>query len=1063
MKSGSTYGNGHERECSRQIFGRFIRFVWLLLVLNVSFMPVLGQQWAIDFKGRDFFQLSDSLKSYYNGLAAAGDSSAFHEGGPYSRFRRWSEFWSLRLKAGTNFRDYFNAEAVARAAMQSRSAGNTDPWYEIGPKDKPTLGENNIGQGSQPGIGPIHFISFSDVDADKMLCGSGIGGLWYSGNEGLQWINGGSDGGTWKRTGCRSAVFKVGDASTWYAANSGYFFYSGAILRGTNYGATWEVIADQSDFPAGGIWTKVNKIATAQNDPNVLYAATEHRLWRTTNVNDPDPTWIEVYIPVPPSVTGHPTYGTVGGYTYNDVRNVYDFEVDPMHATNLYATVRFDGENSAQQKVQFWRLMRSQDGGGTWTEMPNQPLHPFYQVEAGLVRNANLMTIEMTKANSNWLYVFYDLNDPNPPPPPQPPNQNVDELYNITDAAIGNWAPPLRTDILLAYGAGNGFGVDQIIGEQVYIENSTSLGRYSAYANGVWTNYLSTGNYLQYHVDVEDFVGDPDEEDVVWMANHGGVHRSADGGATWEWRGSGLAVSQVYRMANSYSEPDRLITGLFHDASLLTQGAYGPAWEPQWWQLGGGDGQKPLIDHDEGNWMYWSSQSSSWRKSGNYGTTSQFMSAWSCAGLEWETAGAMDHGTPNAIYLPGWQCSSTNVPAEIKRSLDRGASWEVISNFLSPLGTGRKIVWRIYSSPYDANDLLVHFPDGQRVFLTHMARDPAAAVQTSWQEVYVPRTDRFIADIDFDPEDPDVLYFAYSSEVMDNPVPNGSGMLFKVRYDDPNDPMTATVQDLSAPPGTNALPNTGVGTDAVVLERGSNGGIYIGTDLGVFYTDNELFANGTGWQLLGENLPHVSCRGLEINYKANRLRAGTEGRGVWEHDLWCPSETDLLESGTYNADAFKEANNDISSTAMVPSGKDVSYRAGNEIHLLPGFHASSGSHFHAFIHPCDRAGNSFKSLPISGEQPSGSGNSTRSSTGTEMAVTPNPNQGRFTLHLPEGAAAVESMTLWNAQGRQFPVDPRGSGPTISVSLDVGIPSGMYMLRLHLADGSILHTKLIIQP
>ncbi|MBS1938194.1 MAG: T9SS type A sorting domain-containing protein [Bacteroidetes bacterium] len=78
-------------------------------------------------------------------------------------------------------------------------------------------------------------------------------------------------------------------------------------------------------------------------------------------------------------------------------------------------------------------------------------------------------------------------------------------------------------------------------------------------------------------------------------------------------------------------------------------------------------------------------------------------------------------------------------------------------------------------------------------------------------------------------------------------------------------------------------------------------------------------------------------------------------------------------------------------------------------------------------------------------------------------IFPNPNQGRFTLHLPERAAAVESMTLWNAQGQQFQVHPRGSGPTISVSLDVGIPSGMYMLRLHLADGSILHTKIIIQP
>lgn len=1044
--------------------GRFIRFVWLLLVLCMSSKPIHGQQWSIDFQGQDFFQLRNSLRNYYDSLATTGDSSAFHEGGPYSRFKRWSEFWSLRLKEGTNFQDYFNAEAVARAGMQSRSSGNTDPWYEIGPKDKPTLGQPSIGQGSQPGIGPIHFISFSDVDADKMLCGSNIGGLWYSDNEGQQWVNGGSDGGAWKRTGCKSAVFKVGDASTWYAANSGYFFYSGAILRGTNYGANWDVIADQSDFPAGGIWTKVNKIATIQNDPNVLYAATEHRLWRTTNANDPDPTWSEVYIPVPPSITGNPDYGTNAGYTYSDVRNVYDFEVDPIHATNLYATVRFDGENSSQERVQFWWLMRSQDGGGTWTEMPNQTLHPFYLASDGSMRNVNLMTIELTHANSNWLYVFYDLNGPSP---------NVDELHKVINASLGTWESPLRTDIQMTYGAGNGFGIDQINGNDLYIDNnwsfvnnSSCIGRYMTFQAGNWLDYGAMpqlNNKLQYHVDVEDFVGDPDEEGVVWMADHGGVHRSADGGVTWEWRGSGLAVSQVYRMANSYSEPDRLITGLYHDASVLTQGAYGPGWEPQWWQLGGADGQKPLIDHDEGNWMYWSSQYSSWRKSGNYGSNWQSMSAWSCAGLEWETAGAMDHGTPSAIYLPGWQCSSTNGPAEIKRSIDRGVSWEVISNFISLLGTGRKIVWRIYSSPYDANDLLVHFPDGQRVFRTRMARSPAAVAQSSWQEIYVPRTDRFIADIDFDPLDPDVLYFAYSSEVMDDPVPNGSGMLFKVRYDDPQNLLNATVQDLSAPQGAGALPNTGVGTDAVVLERGSNGGIYIGTDLGVFYTNNQLLSDGTGWQLLGENLPHVSCRGLEINYKANRLRAGMEGRGVWEHDLWCPSETDLLESGTYNADAFKEAINEISSTAMVPSGKDVSYRAGNEVHLLPGFHASSGSRFHAFLHPCDRAGNSFKSMIATGTPPLEGSNDLRSIESSVLEVHPNPNKGRFTLLLPDGTAAMASTILWNAQGKRFAIHPKGSGRTMSVTLDDVIPSGLYLMRVQLDDGTILHTKIIIQP
>ena len=235
-------------------------------------------QWEVEFAGHDFFQMRSALKSYFDSLATAGDSSAFHEGGPYSQFKRWSEFWSLRLKEHTNFPDYFNAESLARGEMQNRSAGNTDSWYEIGPKDKPDLGVNSIGQGSQPGIGPIHFISFSDVDADKMLCGSNNGGLWYTDNAGIQWNNGGSDGGTWKRTGCRYAQFKVGDASTWYAANSGYFFYSGAILRGTNYGAGWQVIADQSDFPAGGVWTKVNKLVTDHSNPDLLYAATEHLL-----------------------------------------------------------------------------------------------------------------------------------------------------------------------------------------------------------------------------------------------------------------------------------------------------------------------------------------------------------------------------------------------------------------------------------------------------------------------------------------------------------------------------------------------------------------------------------------------------------------------------------------------------------------------------------------------------------------------------------------------------------------------------------------------------------------
>lgn len=1053
--------------------------VFVLSVLSVS------AQWELDFTGRDFFHMRDELQLKYDSLSAAGDTSEFHEGGPYSKFQKWRDFWSVRLKSGTRFTDYFNAEALAIEERANRSAGNTDPWHEIGPKDKPSLGVASIGQGMQPGIGPIHFITFSDIDANKMLCGSVIGGLWYTDNQGVSWTNGGSDGGAWERTGCKYGVFKVDDPSTWYAANSGYFFYSGAILRGTNYGANWQAIADQSDFiSAGGKWTQVNKLVTDHEDPDVLFAATEHRLWHTNNANGYDPTWSEIVIPLPTSISDHPVYGTTLGYTYSADRNVYDLEVDPLNSDNLYASVQFKGELNATEKVEFWQLMRSPDGGQTWSEMPNQPNQVFYNVPytasvsganvtVNRFRNANLMTIESTKANSDWLYVFFDLNDPNPPPPPPtpppPPNHYVDQLYRISNVANGTWGVPLRSTLRLTYGAGNGFGVDQVNGQDVYIDHNQYLGRYSTFIDETWTDYTSGGNYLQYHVDVEDFVGDPVQEGVVWMANHGGIHRSADGGANWEWRGSGLAVAQVYRMKNSYSEPDRLITGLYHGASQLTVGGYGPDWEPEWRQLSGGDGQQPLIDHDEGSWIYWSSQGSFWQKSGDYGNAPQSMSAWSCGSLEWETSGAMDQGMPNAIYLPGWPsqqpnpCSSANVPAEVKRSLDRGVSWEVISDFLSMLGSGKKGVWRIYSSPYDPDDLLVHFPHGQSVFRTRIARAPASLVQQSWKQIFVPRTDRFIADIDFDVADPDVLYFAYSSEVMEDDAAAGSGMVFKVTYTDPIDQMIAATVDLSAPMGSSGpLPNTGIGTDALVLERGSNNGIYVATDLGVYYTNNELLSDGSGWQLLGQNLPHRPCAGLEINYQANKLRAGISGRGVWEHDLWCPSEQVLDETGTYAADAFKEAVGTITSTAVVPSGIEIAYRGGDQVRLLPGFRATFGSNFHAFIHPCDRWGNSFKSI-LGASAFEQAREVFDPQSATRLVVLPNPNQGDFAVKYIEGVVAPKEVRIFNSQGRILPVRWRGGNGIMEVSLGERASAGIYTLQVIFPDGAIWNTSVVVQP
>ncbi len=76
------------------------------------------------------------------------------------------------------------------------------------------------------------------------------------------------------------------------------------------------------------------------------------------------------------------------------------------------------------------------------------------------------------------------------------------------------------------------------------------------------------------------------------------------------------------------------------------------------------------------------------------------------------------------------------------------------------------------------------------------------------------------------------------------------------------------------------LPNVPV--NCVSYQQGTTNGIYIGTDMGVFYKDDSL----SGWQPFWNGLPNVTVTELEPNYIANKLRAGTYGRGAWESDFY---------------------------------------------------------------------------------------------------------------------------------------------------------------------------------
>ena len=61
----------------------------------------------------------------------------------------------------------------------------------------------------------------------------------------------------------------------------------------------------------------------------------------------------------------------------------------------------------------------------------------------------------------------------------------------------------------------------------------------------------------------------------------------------------------------------------------------------------------------------------------------------------------------------------------------------------------------------------------------------------------------------------------------------------------------------------------------------SNNAIYLGTVLGVYYTDDTL----SGWYSVSSDLPNVKVSDMEINPNDNKLTISTYGRGIWQTSI----------------------------------------------------------------------------------------------------------------------------------------------------------------------------------
>jgi hypothetical protein len=794
--------------------------------------------------------IKTKMVPYLDSLKLVTDSSAYYSGaGEFKQFKKFSKLWEPRLGTDGTFDSYYEAQSLYYNNLsENYDYITTDNWLELGPN------KLNYIPG-RTGIGPVEAITFFDNDTLEstryMLASSLMGGLFYSEDYGETWVNGGTDAYPWVQSGCGWAVFHPTDYKTWYASSSGsdkggqaHWIGNGGIYRTFDEGVSWTQIANHINL--GGRDNMVFKLIIDPLNPFIMYAATAKGIYKSLNCNalatpeNPDPViWRNVY----PFFT-------------------YDLEMKPDNNVVLYAACYFDSTIG-------WKLTRSTDYGEHFSPISTQP---------AILNNGDIsksgFTIEVSKAKPNFLYSEVRIN-------------KSASFYYYDFAANNNWVT-IKTGVPTSHGWGHGFGVDQVVnGESIIVSDGIYLQGFNLTGTA-----LNVGRPV--HVDVEDVIFHPHNANEVWTCTHGGVEKSITIGQSWQPKYEGLAVAMVEQMATSYTDPGLMLVGLYHDGVQLTQTPYTKSWQPDWSFLSnfGVDGMLPVIDNKNPQHMWGSGQWGMWRYSSDGMQNSIEISTMYPKTAIWETRGVLNK-LNTSVFFRNKLFSYTPPLEEVYRSSDRGLNTGenvFISNFRNILPGSNEINILGLKTPYNNGDYLLVwlFNKGPgnsngvfRLFRTTNANAPANNV--IWQELEIPRPD-WISGLEFDPVNPDIVYLSYSRS---SNASDSQQMIYRINYSNPNAPVATDI--------TKNLPVATSYDNSIVVQKGSNGGVFFVTEFGVFYTDNILFQRTYNeWKLVGKGLPHVIPHGLELNYISNTLRVGTYGRGVWEIPLPCINDVEPL-------------------------------------------------------------------------------------------------------------------------------------------------------------------------
>ena len=349
---------------------------------------------------------------------------------------------------------------------------------------------------------------------------------------------------------------------------------------------------------------------------------------------------------------------------------------------------------------------------------------------------------------------------------------------------------------------------------------------------------------------------------VFYVGTDGYFAQSPDQGVSWQRLNDGTGIREFYRVGLSQSSAAVQMAGSQDNGTSILN-------ENGWIEWNGGDGMEAVVQSLNKDWMIGSWQYGTRNRTKDGGQSRQ--------GIGTPEAGTGDWVAP-LLTDPLDQMKVLHFAASLYTSDEFGTGWDSISYF-NLNGNAKHAAIANNNSAIIAVSRYANLKistDGGYTFVTRNLGLPNYT----------------ITDIVFDPNDDSTLVVTYNRYQADNQkvfISHDLGLSW-----------------------TNITYNLGdMPIKSAVIDHTDASNIYVGAEIGVFYKP----MNGNAWVLYSPGLPNTTVNELEIQVGANKLRAATWGRGLWEFDL----------VGRANHPEILETNLSITPTDISPLMTDTQF------------------------------------------------------------------------------------------------------------------------------------------